>query len=287
MKIIGADIGGTHITTATLELNGNQFEVNDLADAHVDTYGASDQIIASWAEVIRKSAGDSTEFSLGIAMPGPFDYREGVSLIQDQGKMKSLYGLSVRNLLAEELGIPPTNIQFTNDAEAFLLGEIMQGTAGNSKRVLGITLGTGLGSAFFLNGKSQDAKLWTAAFRNGVAEDFLGTGWFVNQARSRIDLEIRGVRELIELDSSCSESLFQEFGLTFGEFLLPYLSEYEFEQVVLGGKISFSAKRFLPFTHQFLQEHGRELPIKLSQLGEQAALIGACFPFFETVNFIK
>ena len=40
MKIIGADIGGTHITTATLELNGNQFEVNDLADAYVDTFGA-------------------------------------------------------------------------------------------------------------------------------------------------------------------------------------------------------------------------------------------------------
>jgi glucokinase len=63
-----------------------------------------------------------------------------------QSKYDNLYNMDVKALLAEELGLPPTSIHFINDAAAFLQGENIVHLQTN-KRILGITLGTGLGSA--------------------------------------------------------------------------------------------------------------------------------------------
>jgi len=216
-------------------------------------------------------------------MPGPYDYPNGISLIQDQGKMKSLYKLSVKNLLAESLGIASGQIQFTNDAEAFLLGESLAGSAKAFKNSLGTTLGTGLGSAIKVGEVVIDAKLWTAPFRDGIAEDYLGTNWFIREAKKQFNLTISGVKELGESESIQQEAdiLFEIFGKALGEFLLPYLIRLQSEAVILGGKIALKNARFLPATSQYLIQHGCLAKIKISTLGEQAALIGACQLFIK------
>src|SRR5690606_4374061 len=129
----------------------------------------------------------SEDLHIGIAMPGPYDYENGISLISEQGKMKSLYGLSVKNLLADALRIPPAQIQFTNDAESFLKGEVFAGVGKGFSNTLGLTLGTGLGSAIHVEDVVKDAKLWTAPFRDGIAEDYLGTDWFIEFVREEFD----------------------------------------------------------------------------------------------------
>jgi glucokinase len=123
MNLIGLDIGGSHVSVARVHWDGKDVDVSHFFEADVDTHRVADDIISDWTRLIRKSTGDRTDIRLGIAMPGPYDYPNGISLIKDQGKMKSLYGLSVKNLLAEKLRIIADHICFTNDAEAFLLGE--------------------------------------------------------------------------------------------------------------------------------------------------------------------
>ncbi len=283
MHLIGVDIGGSHISAAKVELKNREARIVDFVETDVNAFGSADEILKTWAELILKAAGESTEFRIGIAMPGPYDYFNGISLIKDQGKLLSLYGLSVRNLLAERLDILPENIAFTNDAEAFLSGESYAGAGRDFQNSIGITLGTGLGSAIKVHEVVKDAKLWTAPFRTGIAENYLGTGWFVRQVKEQFGKEICGVKELLGagFDPEIADSIFEEFGKTLGEFLFPYIIRLHSEGVVLGGKVSLAADRFLPATHKYLVHQGYDIPIKVSPLGEKSALIGSVLTFLE------
>lgn len=278
---IGIDIGGTHISAAKVGTVDRRFLIQDLYQQEVDTGLNAESIISSWTQAISKVSEGRRDVQFGISMPGPFDYDHGVSRIQVQGKMKALYGLSVKDLLAEQLQVSTGQIKFINDAEAFLTGESLAGSGMGLDHLIGITLGTGLGSAIKVQEVTKDAKLWTAPFRNGIAEDYLGTRWFVNKAFAGYGVQIAGVKDLLDssFDPGIAQHLFEEFGRTLGEFLIPYLVRLQIQKVILGGKISQSAPRFVPATLEYLRKFGVQVPIEVSHLGENAALIGAISPF--------
>jgi glucokinase len=282
MKLIGVDIGGSHISAASVSFSNGEISLSNLKDAAVNTTTSTEALIECWSEVIRGSTIGDQNYQIGIAMPGPFDYQKGISLIQDQGKMKSLYKLSVKNLFAQSLGITEDKIQFTNDAEAFLLGESLAGSGKAFQNSMGITLGTGLGSAIKADDVVKDAKLWTAPFRDGIAEDYLGTNWFIKEAKKQFDMRVTGVKELVDSDSEKAAILLETFGKALGEFLFPYLIRLQTEAVILGGKIALLNGHFLPSTLHYLTQHGCSVKFEISTLGEQAALIGACHPFIKS-----
>jgi glucokinase len=281
MGLIGIDIGGTHISAARVFPEGEKVEFGTIHEANVDTYQSAEKIISDWSAVISKAIGNQKEVFLGIAMPGPFDYPNGVSLIKDQGKMNSLYSLPVKDLLVESLNIEPQNIAFTNDAEAFLLGESIAGVGRSFENSIGLTLGTGLGSAIKIHNVVKDGKLWTAPFRNGIAEDFLGTSWFKKITFEKFGVEISGVKDLLleDFDQTSADRIFEEFGLNLGEFLSEYVIRFQCQGVILGGKIARASDRFLPFTFRYLEKYQFPIEIKPSLLQEKATLIGSCHSF--------
>ena len=282
MKLIGVDIGGSHISAAGIKLEAGELSWYDLEESSVDTAASAEALISAWSTVIQATANGAENYQVGIAMPGPYDYPAGISLIQDQGKMKALYKLSVKNLLAQSLGIASNQIQFTNDAEAFLLGESLAGSGKSFQNSIGITLGTGLGSAIKVEDVVKDAKLWTAPFRDGIAEGYLGTNWFVRETKKQFNLNISGVKDLVDFHLDKAIILFEVFGKTLGEFLFPYLIRLQSEAVILGGKIALLHKLFLPAMNQYLIQKGCSAKIVISTLGEEAALIGACHPFIKS-----
>ena len=85
MELIGVDIGGSHISAANVKLGEATVSFDDFYEADVDTFGDKVAIISEWAAVIRKVVGESAYYKLGIAMPGPYDYANGISFIRDQG----------------------------------------------------------------------------------------------------------------------------------------------------------------------------------------------------------
>lgn len=281
MELVGVDIGGSHISAAKVRFGDRTATFDAFHETDVDTFGDKKAIITAWTEVIRSAAGKSTDYKVGVAMPGPYDYENGVSLIKDQGKMASLYQFSVKSLLAESLDIPPSQIVFTNDAESFLAGESFAGAGRDFQNSIGITLGTGLGSAIKVHDVVKDGKLWTAPFRDGIAEDYIGTAWFKNYTFEKFGIGISGVKDLLseEFDAKVSQIIFETFGRALGEFLFPYLIRYHSEGVVLGGKISLASQHYLPTTLDYLKTMGNPVSFRVSELGEKSALIGACLPF--------
>jgi glucokinase len=90
----------------------------------------------------------------GIAIPDPFDYERGIGQFEGVGKFASLRGVDVGTDLRRLLGA--SRLAFVNDADAFVIGEWVAGAARGAHRSAGLTLGTGIGSAWLVDGAIAD-----------------------------------------------------------------------------------------------------------------------------------
>lgn len=90
---------------------------------------------------------------IGFAMPGPFDYVNGICLMRGVSKYENLYGINVGDELCKFLALKSRqDVRFINDVSAFAIGEAKAGKAAGAARSMVITIGTGIGSAFIRNG---------------------------------------------------------------------------------------------------------------------------------------
>jgi glucokinase len=91
--VLGVDIGGSHITAALVDLDTRSIVQGSVKRKSIDSRGSKADLLAAWAEVIKEvfSFSDATAMRIGIAMPGPFDYENGICLIKDQDKFKCAY----------------------------------------------------------------------------------------------------------------------------------------------------------------------------------------------------
>lgn len=282
-KFIGVDIGGSHITAAEVSVDNLVLVEETFQRERVDSGGDVDSIINTWAKVIKNCTGQNEAVKIGIAMPGPFDYENGISLMKNQEKYDALYGLNVKILLANELGISTENIRFNNDAACFLQGEVYKVGQGLTTAV-GVTLGTGLGSAYITDGKSYDADLWNTPFKDGIIEDYISSRWFVSEFKARTGNEIKDVKELVEkyAGAAIAKSLFSDFSNHLSHFLLLFIKLKKAECVVIGGNIAKAEAFFLAGVKAHLYEGlGYQIPVYISSLGEQAALIGGATLFLK------
>ncbi|MFE2601494.1 ROK family protein [Streptomyces sp. NPDC059396] len=143
------EIGGTHVTAALVDLRNGR--ITSRTRRPLDPHGAAEDIL----DAVRRCAEPLPAppgARWGVAVPGPFDYAAGIALFAGVGKFDALYGTDVRAALRDGLWQPPGDVVFVNDAHAFLTGEWFAGAACGHRRAVGITLGTGVGSAFLADG---------------------------------------------------------------------------------------------------------------------------------------
>ncbi|MBC8054204.1 MAG: ROK family protein [Sphingobacteriaceae bacterium] len=292
--VIGADIGGTHITSALIDLRKECTVAGSRVRYTVDPNAGAEDILDVWVLAIKGAMKKAELLSenVGIAMPGPFDYAAGICLIKDMHKYESLYALNIRSILSERLGISPQNIEFRNDAEAFLHGEVFCGAAKGYSRAFGITLGTGLGSAFSVNGETTDANLGVSPFYDGIAEDYISTRWCVKRFRELTGSTIKDVKMLAQraVRDEYARKVFAEFAENLGRFIVNVLQENKAEIVVIGGNITLAHSLFWTKMENYVKKEGVEVLITRTKLGENASLIGAVCGFdnkITTVQFNK
>lgn len=288
---LGVDIGGSHITAALIDLETRSLITNSIKRSAVNSQEGKEVILKAWVEIINDAFEGVAKDSrfVGIAMPGPFDYENGISLIKDQDKFKSLYQINVKIELAARLDIPADHIHFINDAAGFLQGEVFAGAAKGNANVLGLTLGTGLGSSICINQKATDADLWNSSFLDGIAEDYLATRWFVKRYKHLSGTNLDGVKELVEAVKTdhLATQVFMEFGYNLAQFLIPIINKNKIDTVIVGGNIAQAFNEFSPELIATLKGNGIHAAIKISELKEHAALIGAASCCDEKFNSIS
>jgi glucokinase len=270
--ILTADIGGSHITSSLVDGRQRKVVRGSMQRKRVNARGTADQIIFDWCTTLR-AASDSQIQRIAIAMPGPFDYEKGICYLKGNNKYEALYGMNVKGILSERLGVPENAIRLMNDAASFLQGEMVSYTA--AQKSIGLTLGTGIGSAIYSNGVAIDADLWKSPFKDGIAEEYLSTSWFVKRFKELTGETIGDVKELCEQsDIPKVQTIFNEFAENLAEFLMPLIARENPDVVILGGNIMKASSLFLGALKSNLRPY-TNVPIFPAVLGEEAAMIGA------------
>jgi glucokinase len=147
--VAALDIGGTHVTAALVDVTTWHVVSGSGCRREVDSAATADVIVAAIVDAA-KCIGAPQGTSWGVAIPGPFDYQRGIGDFSDVGKFDALRGVDLGSLLRAS-GVGP-DLHFLNDADAFGIGEWAAGAAAGHARVICVTLGTGVGSAFLVEG---------------------------------------------------------------------------------------------------------------------------------------
>ncbi|NII27272.1 ROK family protein [Pseudoflavitalea sp. X16] len=285
--VAGVDIGGSHITAALVDLEVRSVLPAFCARKRINAQEDAASIIDNWCATIGQvfEAQPTLPRRVGIAMPGPFDYEKGISFIKDQNKYEALYGLNVKEMMAERLGVSPDHIRLMNDAGCFLQGEVVGGAARGFKSAVGVTLGTGLGTATFHGGVAKDANLWCAPFLDGIAEDYISARWLIKKYQEVSGTTVEHVKELVSLipDDPRIKDIFKEFGQNLAAFLTTFIRDNNPEVVVIGGNISKSAEWFVATVEEALLAQSIDIPVRIARLGENAHIMGAAGCWIENI----
>ena len=280
--VIAADIGGTHVTVAAVDMRNWQTIARPAPiRRQIDSRAVAKSILSAWAIPFREMIDNhaaGTDPSIGIAIPGPFDYENGISRMKNQDKYDTLYGMNIRLELAERIGVNGRCLRFINDAAAFLQGEVFAGNHNGYAKVLGITLGTGLGSAVRERGHNAvDADLWNTPYRNSSIEEYLVTRWFVRKA-AEYGIHVTGFRELLQFRGKQRgevDDILAEYSDHLLHFIGFFCEQEGTEKIIIGGNIAKAWDILYPFNSTGFNR----FDISISQLGEHAALIGAATLF--------
>ncbi len=293
---IGADIGGSHISCAAVDMCSDKIIDSSYSRIEYSPNDKAETLLSKWALSLNKcynSISDDKEIHLRIAIPGPFDYIKGVSQLTDVEKFDSLFGVNIDHFLKTQLDFTPCSCHYINDAAAFALYEAHFGGAKTYNNILALTLGTGFGSTFIQNrnvitkgrGIPNGGFLYNQNYKQTFADDYFSTRWFIRRWEEETGQKIKGVKQLAKLALESNKDailLFEEFGKNLSEFISPYIKESQTECIILGGSIAKAAELFTRTTKQNFEKNGIPINVNLSVFNDHAAIIGAANYMRET-----
>jgi polyphosphate glucokinase len=234
---IGIDVGGTGIKGALVDT-----ELGELLTARVRVPTPHPSTPRQVTQTVSNLVGGiDAPGAVGVTLPAVV--RSGI--VETASNIdRSWIGTDATGLLATALGRP---VVVVNDADAAGLAEIRWG-AGRDARgtVVVITLGTGIGSALFVDGcLIPNTELGHLKLHHGDAED-----WAADSVRKRDDLSWRAWAARVDAYLHTLEAL-----------LWPTL-------IIIGGGVSKKADKFLP--HLTVRT-----PVVAAQLHNEAGVAGA------------
>ncbi len=248
--VIVFDVGGTYIKACLIDSSIHQvikpFEVPSFANEDYEKFLDSVQII--YQNILDGNPNLVIE-ALLFTMPGPFDYKNGISYMKH--KFQSLYEKDLRSLLKIRLGYNG-DILFENDAIAFLYSALHgQNINENS---IAITLGTGLGYVVYENGTversdlgSPKEVLYNAPYLGKAMEEYFSArgllSFYHGNRKYENSLDLYNAATA---NDKYALSSFSDFGRELGKALKPYLDRHSAKCLIIGGQVAKSYPYFLP-----------------------------------------
>jgi glucokinase len=140
---VGVDLGGTKIAAGIVDLEGKILDRAELPSSIDDPNAVRDQI----AELVQKLSPDSHTLGLGIGAAGIVNFATGYYLY---GPNTGLREVELARIVEEEVDLP---VRLDNDANCAAWAEHRFGIGKGTRHFVCITLGTGIGGGFVLDGR--------------------------------------------------------------------------------------------------------------------------------------
>jgi len=215
MEVFGLDIGGSGIKGAPVNAETGELAAERV---RVPTPEAArpDDVVKACVEVVSRSGWDGP---VGCGFPGVV---KGGAIQTAANVADEFIGFDFRQRLQRELGQP---VSIVNDADAAGLAEVRWGAGrGVDGVVLMLTLGTGIGSALFVEGKLvPNTELGHIELHGRDAELYAS-----ERARKVEDLS------------------WKEWAGRLGEYLVMVDNLFWPDLIIIGGGVSRKSEKFLP-----------------------------------------
>ena len=146
--IAGVDIGGTNLRAGMVPFAGGAPVAVRSGPTRAGEGAGS--VVARTVEMVRagmEAVGEGGVGGVGIGVPGPLDRARGVVVETPNLGWREV---PLRDMVARRLGLP---VAVDNDANCAAFGEWWLGAGRGAERLIGLTLGTGIGGGIVLGGE--------------------------------------------------------------------------------------------------------------------------------------
>ncbi len=312
--MIGVDLGGTNLRTALVDHNG------EILDKHKEATRAADgwkKIVERLIDNIKRQQGIGMEkgvhvSAVGVGAPGVILVDKGI--VVKSPNFPDWNNLPLKAELEKALNVP---VFIENDANAAALGEMWRGAGKDSKSMILLTLGTGVGGGIVLGSKIwhgadgmageighmtliPDGRQCTCG-NTGCLEMYVSARGIVQSYRDELERQKQpGVSVLKEITSekvyqdaregdAVARRVMKEMGRMLGIGIASLINIFNPEMVVIGGGVKDAWPLFIGATHEEVMKRAFQVPaertlIVPSSLGDNAGMIGAAAVALELQN---
>jgi glucokinase len=298
-RLIGAvDIGGTKIAVGMVDGEGR---VLSHRECPTDSDLGYRHALGSIQKMLQATARDANAqiSGIGIGSTGPV-----FPLTGEFGDVNFFPNWKGENLVMDLAEVFQVKVAMENDADAAALGEAGWGAGKNKKRLIYVTVGTGIGTGFIVDGHlyrgvdhshpeighhllDPAGPICACGFRGcweSLAAGPAMTAWLEKEAPAsyahRDDLTAKRICELATTGDEWARKAVDREAYYLGLGLANLVTMFTPDAIVLGGSVMKSASLFLDRIRQIIRESCRLVPfdkteVTLASLGEDANLIGA------------
>lgn len=169
--VVAADIGGTKMEIATIDVNGvPSSEIHRIPVPFIGGQASLEKILDILEEYVEKASKSDANFrGLGLSSCGLVDLETGNVVVSPN---QHWYGVPLRSSAEERFSVP---VYAATDTRLAVLGEAAWGEGKHVKNFAWVTLGTGFGAAFFLNGRLYGGERgFAGAFGHNTVDEVNG-----------------------------------------------------------------------------------------------------------------
>ena len=213
---------------------------------------------------------------IGIGVPSVVDYRQGI--VYNVANIPAWKEVHLKDIMENEFGVP---VAVNNDANCFALGVWRYGEGQGTNDMVGLTMGTGIGSGIIIGGKLYNGvntgagEIGSLPFKDADYEFYCSSRFF-----SQLHGDT-GVNFSKRAQAGDAEALavWQEFGQNVGELVKAILFTYAPEAIIIGGGIASAFPLFEAPMRQSLESFPYPANIAATRITPSslpnAAMLGA------------
>ena len=276
-KVIGIDLGATNIRGAVVSGDA----LSEIITRRIHTKGTKEQVLGDVYSLIDALI-DNEVKAIGIGVPSVVDVKRGI--IYDVIHIPSWKEVHLKELLEDRYHIP---VFVNNDANCFALGEHYFGKGKGVADMIGVTIGTGLGSGIIINhhlyaGKNCGAGEFGMVDYLDNNVEYYCSGSFFNNVYG---LNGEDVFKKAKNGDAQALKLYGELGTHLGNAIKIMMYTYDTGLIVLGGSVQLAFEFFEQAMWERIKTFGfpksiEGLEIKTSAL-ENSGILGAAALYFD------
>jgi len=285
MYYLGFDIGGSSIKAVLVK--DKKILASDIR-TRPDNFDALISLIVETAYELTKKADTDKILGVGFSFAGALDVNRQMML--KSPNIPYLDGQPLKDILGEKLY--PSSVKIEHDANCFLLAEKEFGGAKNFKNVFYLTIGTGVGSAWMVDGKIQTGAHGASGEKgheiiniSGGAEfdelEELAAGKFIMHELALSAIE---AGKMAQAGDQKAIAVLNKLGNNLGVGIANAINAFDPEVVIIGGGVA-EAKTFIiggikvSVAKYVVSPAARQVPIIFSDLGIFGGALGATLLF--------